>query len=348
MAYKRSLRLLDALTLFKHLSMTLKAGLNISEAVSSIDARRGSALKKVIDHLKQSVDSGHTFSEAMETAPRKFPTIVLQLIRTGEIGGNLRQNIEEASDYMTEVAETRREVRSAMLYPTLVFVAVMGLGLSISFFVLPQIIPLFESMNVELPVTTKILLFVAKMFDEHGILIIVSAIVIFILLLIIFKARALKPITCPIILYIPFIGKIVHLFNLTRICRTLGSLLGSGIPIVEALKITSESIDNPIYSGIMRDAAKEVADGNPFSDALMRHHRIPHLFQRLVAVGERTGSTKDTLFYLNDFYSSDLKHSVKNLSTALEPTMLIIVGSLVGFVVFAIITPIYDITGNIG
>jgi type II secretory pathway component PulF len=175
MAYKRSLRLLDALTLFKHLSMTLKAGLNISEAVSSIDARRGSALKKVIDHLKQSVDSGHTFSEAMETAPRKFPTIVLQLIRTGEIGGNLRQNIEEASDYMTEVAETRREVRSAMLYPTLVFVAVMGLGLSISFFVLPQIIPLFESMNVELPVTTKILLFVAKMFDEHGILNFVSA-----------------------------------------------------------------------------------------------------------------------------------------------------------------------------
>lgn len=344
---KRQLRMVDAIALFKHLSMTLKAGLNISEAVNSMDARRGSGMKKVIDHLKMSVETGHTFFEAMQTAPRNFPTLVLQLIHTGEISGSLRENIEEAAAYMTDVAETRREVRSAMLYPSLVLVAVTGLGLSISLFVLPQIIPLFESMNVELPLPTKILLFVARAFEAHGTAIVLGTIVAFATVIIAFRARTLKAITAPVVLHIPLIGHIVHLFNLTRICRTLGSLLGSGIPIVEALTITGDSLENPVYKDIIKDVTKTVTAGAPLSEGLQKHPRIPQLFQRLIAVGERTGSIKDTLFYLNEYYSADLKHAVKNLSTALEPAMLIIVGSLVGFVVFAIITPIYDITGSI-
>ncbi len=347
MTFKRQLRMVDAIALFKHLSMTLKAGLNISEAVNSMDARKGSGMKRVIDHLQNSVETGHTFYEAMSTAPRSFPMLALQLIRTGEISGSLRENIEEASAYMTDMAETRREVRSAMLYPSLVLVAVTGLGLSISLFVLPQIIPLFESMNVELPMPTKVLLFVARSFEAHGLGIVLSTAALFAGVLIAFRARSLKAVTAPIVLHIPLIGHIVHLFNLTRICRTLGSLLGSGIPIVEALTITGDSLENPVYKRVIRDVTKTVTAGAPLSDGLKLHHQIPQLFQRLISVGERTGSIKDTLFYLNEYYSADLKHAVKNLSTALEPAMLIIVGSLVGFVVFAIITPIYDITGSI-
>ncbi len=347
MKFKRRLRLIDSLTLMKHLSMTLKAGLNVSEALNTLDAKKGSMLKKVIDHLRTSVESGHTFSEAMETAPRGFPPTVLQLIRTGELSGALRENIEEASDYITEVAETRREVRGAMLYPALVFVAVTGLGLSISMFVLPQIVPLFESMNVELPLATRILMKIAKAFEAHGWLIVIGVILGFVGIIFIFRIPALKPITSRILLGIPMIGKIIHLFNLMHISRTLGSLLGSGIPIVESVQITARSIDNPVYQAILIDVSKQVADGNPLSEGLLKHKRIPTLFQRLISVGERTGSIQETFMYLSEFYSSELKHSVKNLSTALEPAMLMIVGSMVGFVVFAIITPIYDITGSI-
>lgn len=327
--------------------MTLKAGLNVSEALNTLDAKKGSALKKIIDHLRTSVESGHTFSEAIETAPRSFPAIVLQLIRTGELSGALRENIEEASAYITEIAETRREVRAAMLYPSLVFVAVVGLGLSISMFVLPQIIPLFESMNVELPFATRVLLRIAKAMELHGGLIIVGIILGFSAVIITFRVHAFRPVTARILLAIPLIGNIIHLFNLMHISRTLGSLLGSGIPIVESVQITARSVDNPVYQSILNDVSKQVGDGNPLSDGLLKHKRIPTLFQRLISVGERTGSIQETFMYLSEFYASELRHAVKNLSTALEPVMLIIVGCMVGFVVFAIITPIYDITGSI-
>ncbi len=348
MAFKRRLRLIDSLTLFKHLSMTLKAGLNVSDSLATMDAKKGSAMKKVIDHLKKSVETGHTFSEAVDSAPRTFPPIVLQLIRTGELSGTLRENIEQASRYMTQMTETRRQIRAAMLYPSIVFIAISGLGLSISLFVLPQIIPLFEAMSVELPMPTKILLWIAKQFENHGSFIILGFFAILTTIFIIFRIKILKPITSRILLHIPLIGNLIHLYNLTHICQTLGNLLKSGIPIIEALHATIDATGNPVYCGILKKVTREVEDGNTLSEGLSKHKRIPSLFQRLVSVGERTGSVRDTLAYLAEYYDSELKHSAKNLSTALEPMMLIIVGAMVGFVVFAIITPIYDITGEIG
>lgn len=348
MAFKRRLRLVDSITLFKHLSLTLKAGLNVSEALNTMDAKKGTGIKKVIDHLKLSVDTGHTFSEAMDTAPRSFPTIVLQLIRTGELSGTLRDNIDQAANYMSATAETRRQIRGAMMYPAIVFFAVTGLGLSISLFVLPQIIPLFESMGVDLPFATKVLLVIARNMEERGGLIIGLFVLGIAGIVIIFKMKILKPITAPILLHIPLIGHILHLFNITHIAQTLGNLLQSGIPIIDALQVTTDSTSNVVYKRILRDITRQVTDGTPLSEAMMKHKRIPMLFKRLVSVGERTGSVRETLKYMEEYYDLELHHSVKNLSTALEPAMLIIVGVMVGFVVFAIITPIYDITGNIG
>ncbi len=348
MAFKRRLRLVDSLTLFKHLSMTLKAGLNVSDSLATMDAKKGSTIKKVIDHMKKSVETGHTFSEAVESAPRSFPPIVLQLIRTGELSGTLRENIEQASKYMTQMTETRRQIRGAMLYPSIVFIAITGLGLSIALFVLPQIIPLFEAMSVELPLPTRILLGIAKQFEERGTMIILSVFGAFAAIIIIFRVKAFKPVTSRILLHLPLIGNLIHLYNLTHLCQTLGNLLRSGIPIIEALHATIDATGNPVYRSIVQKVAREVEDGNPLSEGLAKHKRIPSLFQRLVNVGERTGSVRDTLAYLAEYYDAELKHSAKNLSTALEPMMLIIVGTMVGFVVFAIITPIYDITGEIG
>lgn len=338
----------EALLLLRNISMTLRAGVPLARSLQ-LFAKEGSASRrKLVSHLAKQVEDGHPLSEAMETAPREFPGIAIQLTKTGELGGTLVENLEEVVTHLHKMQDLKRKIRSAMMYPTFVLVAITGLGLTIGMLVLPELIPLFESLDVTLPLSTRVLLVVASFFEQHGTVFTLSVLTILAAFLFAIRLETVKPYWHRVLLLIPFVGASVRESSLAQMCRTLATLLKSGIPIAEALPATAEATSNRVIRMAIQRSIPSVETGHRLADGLMRESAIPQITATLIGIGEQTGTLTTTLDYLADYYEQEVDYSVKDFTTALEPALLIGIGVIVGTAVLAIITPIYDVTSSLG
>lgn len=235
-----------------------------------------------------------------------------------------------------------------MMYPTMVLVAVIGLGLSVAIFVLPKILPLFKTLDVDLPATTKILMWIAEVFKEHGTEILIGTFTAIVLLTMLLRAKFMKPIVHRVILKMPLVKRIIINVNMERFSRTLGTLLSSAVPLVKSLEITAEANPNWVYKQAIKSFMPEVEKGNGLATAMANYPQLfPKLSMRMVAMAEGTGSLDNTLKYLSEMYTDEVDATMKDLSTILEPVLLITIGMAVGGVAIAILGPIYEITGNL-
>ncbi len=235
-----------------------------------------------------------------------------------------------------------------MLYPVIVLVAAFFLGLGLMFFVLPQITPLFERLDIELPITTKIIIWLSKQIQAHGLWIFLGILVGITALLVLVKQKFSRPFTHGILLRLPIISSLAKHANLARFSRTLGTLLGSGLHIDEALLILKDTMGNYYYQHALDRIAYLTSRGSKLSSNLEEYEWLfPKLVTRMVGVGEESGKLHETLIFLADYYEAELDTSTKSLSTAIEPMLLIGIGLVVGFLALSIITPIYEITGSV-
>ena len=346
--FTRSVKTIDVLNLLHHLSMALKAGVPLVEALKIFeeDAPRGK--KPLIRHLRTTVQTGHSFTKALETSPRVFPPIAIHLVRTGELGGTLQQSLLQIVEHIRKSYDLKRKIRGAMLYPTFVLIAISGLGLSIGTFVLPELIPLFEALDIKLPFGPRVLLSLANFFDAHGTVFSVSFVAACVALVFLGRLEGGKPFLHRLVLRIPYVNTIIRHSTITQITRTFGTLLRSGIPITEALRATSETTGNYVFRNALLRALPVVERGHPLYQGLEAAGNIfPTMAIRFIVVGEKTGTLAETLEHLSQFYEAEVEYAVKDLTTSLEPILLIIIGLIVGATILSIITPIYDITGNI-
>jgi type IV pilus assembly protein PilC len=340
--------LVDKALLAKHLSVMLKSGLSLSEALTIAASSARSKLRRILVGVGKSVESGNSLSQSFARYPKVFSGLFVNATKAGEVSGTLVENLENIATELEKEKEMSSKIIGAMVYPSVVLVAAFVLGMILSFVVLPKITPLFEGLRVDLPFTTRWLISFSHFIQGYGLIFFVGIIASITLLLWLIRQKFSRPVTHKLLLTVPIIKSVSRNANLARFTRTLGMLLKSGIRIDEALMITRDTTANYYYNRAIANVARNIRTGSRLSDNLAHNSDyFPILVTKMIEVGEQSGRFEETLFYLSDFYESKVDSATKALSTAIEPLLLIFIGLTVGFLALSIIAPIYDITGNI-
>lgn len=338
----------DLLFFVKHLNIMLKAGISLFESIEMLVGQSSGKLKVRLKTVLAEVSAGSKLSDSLKKYPKDFPELVVELIRTGELSGTLEMNLAYIAGFIRKDIDLKKKVKSAMMYPTLILVAVLGLIMAIGLFVLPKIIPLFGSLNVELPLSTQILLWFAEFFKDYGLhtAAILMGLIIFVPIFLNFKW--VRPVSHWMYLRTPVFGKILVQVNLARFFRVFSTLMEAGVPIDSTLSICKNVMRNHSYKSAISRMKISVERGNSMARSISGNPRLfPVLVDNMMVVGERTGNLAESLIYLGQFYEEEVDEKMKNLSTVLEPILLIVIGSLVAFVAFSIIGPIYTLSGGI-
>jgi type IV pilus assembly protein PilC len=335
-------------TFTKHLSLMIKAGLPVDEAIRVLRDQGDGRFKKVLSGVLRSVEQGQPLSDGFAEFPTVFSELFVSTIRAGEASGSLDKALDDLSLQLTKSFDLQRKIRGAMIYPILVLTAAGGIGVGLSFFVLPKILKLFESITVELPFATRMLLAFSNFLVQHGTVFFIGCIVGVIGLVNFLKLKPVKPFSHLVLLKIPVFGKLARDYNLAAFARTMSTLLKAGIVIGDAFLVTANTISNVRYKKALMRVKEGAESGVPASTVLEEFPKLfPLLSTRMLAVGERTGKLEDTFGYLAEFYEDEVDATTKNLSTILEPVLLIVIGLTVAYIAIAIISPIYNFIGNI-
>ncbi|MCD4694165.1 type II secretion system F family protein [bacterium] len=332
----------------KNLSVMLKSGLTISESlVIALDSAKGK-FRKIIKGILKSVESGHSLSEAFSFYPKVFSGLFVNITNSGEASGNLDESMENISAQLEKEKELISKVKGALVYPVIILIASIILGGAMVFFVLPKITPLFEGLNVELPTSTRFLIWFSNFVQNYYLTLFFGLIFFFIFMFWFFRQKFIKPITHWLLLRIPVVSHVSRGTNLSRFCRSLATLLKSGLNIDEAFDITRGTLNNFYYKRAVVKAGDGISRGGKISENLAYYkHLFPNIVIKMIKVGEESGRLEETLNYLANYYEAEVDNSTKSLSVVIEPVLLLGIGLVVGFLAISIITPIYSITGGI-
>lgn len=334
----------------RHLSIVVKAGLPLIEGLKIIQNQtRSKTLNEILRGLIADVDKGQSLADGLEAHKHIFGDFFINIIRVGETSGTLSQNLLYLADELKKSKELKSKIKSAMVYPMVILFATVAITAFLTFVVFPKIIPVFTGLNVELPATTRFLISVLEFSKTNGVWVLVGAIAFVILFRLILKrSSTFRYIIHRVIFVVPVVGDLVVNINMTNFARILGLLLRSGIRIVEAVTITSNTFQNMVYKKILMDSTDQIRKGEQLARYLGEKERFfPLLLSGMIRIGENTGNLEDNLFYLAEYYTEEVDNKIRSLTTLLEPVMLLFMGLLVGFVAISIILPIYSISSGL-
>ena len=335
-------------TFAKHMSLMIKAGLPIDEAVRVLAEQAQGRFRKALMGVLTAVEGGRQLSEGFAQYPKIFSELFIATIRAGESSGTLEQSLEDLAQQLTKSYDLQRKIRGAMIYPVLVLVAAAGIGMGLSLFVLPRVIGLFDSITVELPLATRLMIGFSRFMVAYGAPFTVGAIAAIFGLFQLLAWKPVRPFSHAVLLRLPIFGTLTRNYNLAMFARTMATLLKSGITIGDAFEIASNTLRNARFKRALLRVQQGTETGVPASTVLEEFPRLfPSIATRMLAVGERSGKLEETFQYLAEFYEDEVDVTTKNLSTVLEPVLLIIIGLTVAYIAVAIITPIYNFIGNI-
>ena len=341
---------LDRLLFTKYLSEMLKSGIPVDEAISTAkDQSKNKFFQKIMAGVEQSVKNGQSLHKSLAKYPDAFNPLFTSLVKVGEESGNLEENLGYLATQIKKSYEFNKKVQGAMLYPGIILATTVIAGGGLAIFVLPQLVDLFKSLNSNLPLSTKILLWTAQTMKDYGILIGIGAVLLFISFGALIQTSFVKPKWHRFLLSLPGIGVLLQNIQLTNLNRNIGLMLKSGVTLVPALKTEYEAMENLVYKAYVRRLINAAETGRALSEE-MRMHRftfLPAIMTKMVGIGEKTGKLDETLLYLGDFFEEEVDETTKSLSTIIEPVLLLVIGLVVGFIALAIISPIYELTGSI-
>jgi type II secretory pathway component PulF len=340
----------ERLIFTKHLATMIKAGIPLAEALDIAHSQANrSGLKSILKKVVSKVQNGKTLANALEQYPRVFGGLYTNLVSIGEESGTLEENLDFLSKQLAKDLQLKKKIQGAMLYPSLILFATLFMGGVISFFILPQLIDLFTAFDIELPLATRILLFVAIGIRDFGGWIVGGLLVISVLFYVIVHAALIKPKWDGFKFKLPLLGGMIQAAQFARFSRNLGVLVRSGVPMAQSLSVVAETVSNQKLRQDIKSVEQLLQKGQPIGEAIEKINKtsFPMLVSRMISIGERTGKVDETLLYLGDYYEEEIDNISKNLTTILEPFLLFGVGLMVAFVALAIISPIYELTGSI-
>lgn len=333
----------------KSLSIMLKSGVAINEALDELAQQSTSKyFSKLILRVRNDIENGTALSTAFGKQANIFGTIFVSLIKAGEESGTLQGNLQFLADWLGRSADLEREVKSATMYPKMVFGAAVILGGFLSVIILPKLVPLFTGLGVELPWITRALMSLSLFVQSFWWLCVIGIVTLIVLISYLNRIYLVRKSFHSVYLRIPFIGRMLKNYELALITQLFSTLLKSGLSLNESVEVVSNATTNIHYREALLEVQKSVIKGTTFSKSLINFEMLfPRLVINIIAVGEKSGTLSNSFEYLTDFYTKEVNAQTKKLPSVVEPVLLVFIAIVVGFVALAIITPIYSLTGSI-
>lgn len=333
----------------RNLGSMLVAGLPLTRALSVIERQtRNPRMRAVIKDVRERINKGSQLNDALAEHPKEFNDLYVAMVRAGEESGKLSEALSTLSLQMERSSSIKKKIKGAMIYPVIVIIVLVIIGILMMIYVMPSITSTFESLDVDLPATTTFLIAVSKAFEQHTFAVLAGMVLSIIGFIQFLRTKYGKIGASWIIPRLPIIGNIAKEANAARTARTLSSLLSSGVDVVRSINITEEVLQNVFYKKILADAAERVEKGNPLSEVFVENEFLyPVLVGEMVLVGEETGQISEMLEELAVFYEREVEQKTKDLSTIIEPLLMVVIGGSVGFFALAMIAPIYSISDSI-
>ena len=339
----------ERITFTKNLSAMLSAGLPLSRALSVIERQtKNKNLKAIVTSLEEDVKKGSSFYEALAKYPNIFSKLFISMTKAGEEGGQLSDSLKIVAQQMDRSYALQKKIKGAMIYPVIIMIAIIVIGILMMIYVVPTLSNTFKELNVALPAATRAIITVSDFMSSHvftvfGILIVsLGGMYAFI------KSKFGSRIILAGALYVPAIGELVRETMGARAARSLSSLLTSGVEMLTALAISQEVVGDNIFGKVLEEAGVRVRKGESLSAAFIAHPKLyPPFISDMIAVGEETGKVADMLGQIAEYYESDVQEKTKDLSTIIEPILMLVIGVAVGIFALAMITPIYSLSSKI-
>lgn len=332
----------------ENLGVMLKAGIAISRALQILVKQSSNPrFKTILTDVYSQVEQGKGLGEALQKYPKVFPNIVISMINVGEVSGNLDKSLEYVSIQLHRQADLKSKVKGAMIYPAVIVSAMFVIGILMSIFVLPSLTSIFSENSVALPFTTQMVVDFSNFMSGHAVLAIGGMIAFFAFAAFAIQTKVGKRSLDFVSLHFMIINNVVKKVNLAMFSRILSSLLKSGLPIIQALDVAGSSLDNVFYQELIAQAATEVKVGKPVAESLGKNLNLfPVLVVQMIQVGEESGSMQEILEQLAGHYEQEVDDTLKNLSSIIEPLLILVIGGIVGLLALALISPIYSIYQN--
>lgn len=340
----------DRIFFIKRLSFLIKANIPILESLQMIrDQTRKKSYSKILDTIIFDVSNGQYLSTSLSKFRKMFGDFAINIISFGESSGILSENLEYLADEMRKKQALKRKVVGAFIYPAVVTLATIGITAFLMIYLFPKIMPIFTSLHMDLPLSTRIVVFMSNFIRMYGLwVIILLAISIIAVVTLIRQSKKFHFYFDLFILKIPTVGKMIQYYNLANSTRTLGLLLKSGITISESLPIAAKTTNNLVYKQEFERVSDIINRGEKMSLYFAsRRNLFPDVLTQIIAVGERSGNLSNSLIYLSNLYEEEVDEFTKNISNIIEPVLMIVMGLMVGFIAISIITPIYGITQHL-
>lgn len=337
----------DIVIFTRQLSTLIDADMPLAEGLRTLARQvEKPVFKKVITEISEAVEGGSSLSGALAAHPKVFNPFFVKLVQTGEISGKLHESLLYLADYLEKSQAINSKIRGALAYPAFVVFALVVVTIIMMVYVLPQLLSIFKEVGVtELPITTRILIATTDFVNRflYPIIIIMFGGSFFFWRYI--KTPEGKAKFDDFKIKIPSLGTVVKNLYLARISESLATLIKSGIPILDGLRISADLVGNMTYQKILMEAEENVRGGGSISEVLEKRKEIPPLMSSMVAIGEKTGKLNFMLDHISKFYKSESDNAIENISTLIEPILVLILGAAVAILVSAILLPIYNMVG---
>jgi type IV pilus assembly protein PilC len=340
---------LDIIIFARNLGNMLDAGLALSRALAVAERQtKNQKLKSTFKALNESIAAGKSFHEALELHPKMFSNLFISMVKVGEEGGSLSESLRQIASQMEKSYVIKKKVKGAMMYPTVILGVMIVIGILMMIFVVPGLTKTFEELKVPLPASTQAVIAVSNFASNHYLATFAILIVIVFALISFTRTRVGKRSVDFVSLHLPVISGIIKESNSAQTARTLSSLLASGVDLLLAVKICGEVLQNTYYKDVMQRSEKVVEKGEPLSSVFIEEEKLYPIFVgEMVSVGEETGRMAPMLNGVATFYENEVEQKTKDLSTIIEPILMVCIGAAVGFFAISMIKPIYSIMNNV-
>jgi general secretion pathway protein F len=328
----------------RQLSTLLGAGLPLVHALTTLVSQTTHPeMKKTLAQIKEEVNEGNSLTASMSHFPRIFPPFYISMVRAGEASGTVNLVLERLADFNERQQELKTRIRSALAYPLLMFLIGSLVLFFLVTFVIPNITQIFKEMNQTLPAITILLIAVSSFLNSYWWLIAI-AVVLFVsgLRYAITKTTEGQYLWDKIKLKAPFFGAVHQKMAVARFSRTLGTLLQSGVPLLTAMDIVRNVVDNRLIADVLKTAARELEEGQGLSTSLSQNGLFPPIVIEMISVGEHSGDIETMLYRVADSYEKEVEASIMMMTSLLEPAMILFMGLVVGIIVVSVLLPIFE------
>ncbi|MFB3880217.1 MAG: type II secretion system F family protein [Armatimonadota bacterium] len=342
-------KLRDLVMFSRQFATMIDAGLSVVKCLDILQKQtRNPKMKEVIGDVKRDVAGGAGLTEALQKHPRIFSPLYVNMIRSAEAGGILDTVLDRLSTFLEKEQETRNKIKSAMTYPAVVFTFAMLMLIGLLFFVLPKFKGIFETMGLQLPLTTRLMLNSSIYMKNYWYIALVFLVGTAVVLKMLSRTEKGKYAIDNAKLKLPVFGDLILKTCVSRFARTFGTLISSGVPVLRALEIVADTAGNRVVSDTVARARHSIKEGEKISTPLFGSKIFPVMVTQMIAIGEETGRLDQMLVKVSNFYDDEVDNTLKSLTSLIEPLMIVGLGLIVGFIAVSVISPIYSLVGSLG